>query len=118
MTCLCSGRADIRCDDRHCDLAGPGAAGDPNNCRICWLRLGRPLEGPSLISKVINFGKALVEHAAAGAKTVDAGLARLRLALCEECDYYSRSNDACAKCGCHMKLKTTWPEQHCPLGKW
>ncbi len=42
MTCLCTGRADIRCDENHCDIAGPGAPGDPNNCRICWLRLGMP----------------------------------------------------------------------------
>jgi len=45
--CLCSIRTDIRCDDTHCDIAGPGQPGNPNECRICWLRLNRHL--PSAI---------------------------------------------------------------------
>lgn len=40
--CLCSRRTDIRCDQSHCDLAGPGQPGNPNQCRTCWIRLGRP----------------------------------------------------------------------------
>jgi hypothetical protein len=43
LRCLCSNRKDIRCDATHCDLAGPGKPGDPNECRICWLRLNQPL---------------------------------------------------------------------------
>lgn len=35
--CLCTGRSDVRCDDRHCDLAHPtGAPGNPDQCVICW----------------------------------------------------------------------------------
>jgi hypothetical protein len=35
--CLCDGRADIRCDASHCDLASPiGAPGDSDRCVICW----------------------------------------------------------------------------------
>jgi hypothetical protein len=37
--CLCTGRDDIHCDDSHCDIAGPGEPGNPNQCRVCWLRL-------------------------------------------------------------------------------
>lgn len=39
FACLCDRRKDIRCDAVHCDLASPGAPGDPNQCRFCWLRL-------------------------------------------------------------------------------
>jgi hypothetical protein len=39
LPCLCDGRADIRCDEQHCDLAGPGSPGNPHQCRVCWLRL-------------------------------------------------------------------------------
>gem|GEM_PF-2959618 len=39
VPCLCDRRNDIRCDPTHCDLAGPGQAGNPNECRVCWLRL-------------------------------------------------------------------------------
>ena len=41
--CACHGRADIVCNDDHCDLAGPGGpAGSPEagQCRYCYLRLG------------------------------------------------------------------------------
>lgn len=41
IACLCHGRSDIRCDESHCDLAGHGRPGDPNQCRICWLRLNK-----------------------------------------------------------------------------
>lgn len=35
--CLCTGRADIRCDREHCDLAHPaGAPGDARKCVPCW----------------------------------------------------------------------------------
>lgn len=40
--CLCTNRKDIHCDESHCDLAGPGQPGNPNQCRTCWVRLGRP----------------------------------------------------------------------------
>lgn len=42
IPCLCDGRIDIRCDATHCDIAGPGQPGNPNECRVCWLRLQRP----------------------------------------------------------------------------
>jgi hypothetical protein len=41
IPCLCDGRTDIRCTEHHCDLAGPGEPGNPNECRVCWLRLGK-----------------------------------------------------------------------------
>lgn len=40
LPCLCDGRKDIRCVAEHCDIAGPGSPGNPNECRICWRRLG------------------------------------------------------------------------------
>lgn len=38
--CLCTGRADVVCTDTHCDLAtGCGQPGNPNECRVCSIRL-------------------------------------------------------------------------------
>lgn len=37
LPCPCDGRTDIRCDDTHCDIAGPVGEGI---CRVCWNRLG------------------------------------------------------------------------------
>ena len=45
VRCLCTGRTDIYCGPDRCDLAGVGAPGDANQCRICWLRLGSPVHG-------------------------------------------------------------------------
>lgn len=39
--CLCTRRADIVCNDFHCDLAGPGSPYNANECRVCWNRLGK-----------------------------------------------------------------------------
>ena len=36
----CKNRNDIVCTDTHCDIAGPGKPHEPNECRVCWLRLG------------------------------------------------------------------------------
>lgn len=42
VPCLCDGRIGMRCDEQYCDLAGPGAPDNPNQCRVCWLRLNQP----------------------------------------------------------------------------
>lgn len=39
-----------------------------------------------------------------------------RLALCTLCP--SRTNGDCAECGCPVDMKTSWPDQSCPLGQW
>ena len=39
-SCICDSRPEVRCGLDHCDLAGPGAPGDPSQCRICYIRLG------------------------------------------------------------------------------
>lgn len=44
----CRDNKVARCDDLHCDIAGPGEPGNPNQCRICWIRLGR---NPLVVSK-------------------------------------------------------------------
>lgn len=39
--CPCDGREDAECQEHSCKLAtGPGAPGNSNQCRHCWLRLG------------------------------------------------------------------------------
>lgn len=51
VPCLCDKRNDIRCDDVHCDLAGPGSPGDRNQCRVCWLRLRKPPASPKTLPR-------------------------------------------------------------------
>lgn len=53
-----------RCDDAHCDIAGPGAPGK-RECRLCWLRLGNPPKpvgtavAPPTVSKPVLLGDAI-----------------------------------------------------------
>jgi hypothetical protein len=57
--CLCTGRSDIRCDAGHCDLAGPGAPGDADQCRVCWLRLNQPAPAPQRVLPCLFLGPVL-----------------------------------------------------------
>ena len=43
-----------------------------------------------------------------------------RHAICwgEEPCMYMKDTGNCLKCGCNMKIKTTWRGQFCPIGKW
>ena len=41
VPCLCDLHPDIRCDATHCAIAGPGSPGNPHECRVCWIRLGK-----------------------------------------------------------------------------
>ncbi len=46
----------------------------------------------------------------------DKSLAKKRLDICEECEYYK--NYFCKKCGCVMAVKTKYKFMSCPVGKW
>jgi len=121
--CLCDGRTDIRCDDEHCDIAGPGAPGDPNNCRVCWNRLGRnPVKSPPQFARrVWNFINAAASHIRHGLPVVSEQEARRRLDICEGCkEWFDPESGRCNRpeCGCNMDVKVTWAEQRCPIGKW
>jgi hypothetical protein len=119
--CLCDHRADIRCDETHCDIAGPGAPQDANQCRVCWNRLGRPaVRGPRLLRRIWNYAKAVYWHRRFGKRMVTEAVARRRLDVCEACDHFDCEKRRCSRpeCGCNMDVKVTWAEQKCPLRKW
>ncbi len=87
-------------------------------------KAGRPMpiaieqgEGPSLLRKAINFGKAVAGHVAHGLPQAEPELRDKRRALCVLCDEFLPSK-ACRKCGCNVELKTAWAGESCPLGKW
>jgi len=83
-----------------------------------------PKPSPGLIRRAMNFGKALVNHLAAGSpKTTDLE-ATARQSICESCTgpggFYIAETDTCAhpSCGCKIRRKSRWKDQKCPLGKW
>jgi hypothetical protein len=73
---------------------------------------------PSLLRKAANFGKAIVDHVAAGMPTASDATVRERLATCQECDRFGAENRECLVCGCQLDIKVRWAEQRCPIGKW
>lgn len=71
---------------------------------------------PSLVQKAANFAVATVQHVAAGMPKSPEELAAERLAICGACDRLA--SGSCSLCGCQMKIKVTWADQKCPIGKW
>lgn len=78
--------------------------------------------GPSLMTKALNVGTAIVGHVANSAHQVPEEIAQQRLSICEsnECGYYRENsgNPNCGHCGCFLKIKTVWANEACPIGKW
>lgn len=45
-------------------------------------------------------------------------IAKERLEICEQCEYYKELTTQCIKCSCFMKVKSMWPSAKCPINKW
>jgi hypothetical protein len=109
------------------------------NCGVCKLALRSPQHAnrwdaeivveaakpqPSLFRKAVNFGKALVNHLAAGRPQTTDLEATARQSICESCTgpggFYIAETDTCVhpSCGCKIRRKSRWKDQKCPLGKW
>jgi len=71
---------------------------------------------PSLLTKAISFGKAVVSHAASGFAKVSDEVFEERMRICGECP--NLNGDACKLCGCNLKIKARWATQKCPASKW
>lgn len=74
-----------------------------------------------LAQQAKNLGRAVADHVRTGAKTTTGELQRQRVAICETCPDMGTSGvwaNRCKVCGCFMKVKASWAEQKCPLGKW
>jgi hypothetical protein len=36
----------------------------------------------------------------------------------QPCEYYFASQEMCTRCQCLVRVRTTTPGRHCPVGKW
>lgn len=118
MPCLCDGRTDIICTGTSCSIAGPGELGNPDSCRVCWVRLGKPaIQGPSLLRRLYNFGRAMFQFARSGAELVSTKEAQHRLTQCLPCEWYDQERDRCTsqECGCRISQKVWLKSERCPL---
>lgn len=69
-----------------------------------------------MIEKAAGFAYELARHVAAGLPKLKDHKVFTRLMVCESCDRYH--DRTCGICGCNMRIKASWAEQKCPLGKW
>jgi hypothetical protein len=82
-------------------------------------RISQPM--PSLATQAVNAAGALCQEAAAIVKSeppVDPTESQRRFAICEQCDCFNPDTARCSKCGCYMRVKTTFRTAVCPQGTW
>lgn len=79
------------------------------------------VEEPGALRKAQNLGRAVLEHAAGGMKSVTPEEKERRLSSCRGCEtYFDPVKVKCLhpSCGCRMSVKAGWQDQHCPIGRW
>lgn len=76
--------------------------------------------GPGLVTRAVNFGKAVVRHVADGLERATDAVIQQRLEICRTCPECDLTNLVCrnAGCGCFLRVKATWRSEDCPLSKW
>lgn len=79
-------------------------------------------QGPNLVKKTINLGKALFQHVIDGLGTTPDNVQQERIQTCRMCPFrHTSSNDlVCTHedCGCYIETKVTWASEECPIGLW
>lgn len=72
-----------------------------------------------LRNQIAAVGKHIVTSAQdiRGPKVSDE-LQKQRIDICHQCPHFYKPSTTCKKCGCFMSIKTWWPRQSCPIGKW
>ncbi len=71
------------------------------------------MTGPNFGRKALNFGKALVRHAADGFQRADDEVIAKREGLCNVCP--ANKIGECELCGCTKDGKETWRLERCAM---
>lgn len=79
-----------------------------------------PDQGPGLLKRAANYGKAVVRHVADGSKHVGDDVYLARLTICVDCPSFEPEQTRCKErsCGCRLTKKARWRSESCPLSKW
>lgn len=73
---------------------------------------------PSLGEMAANFGGAVLRDLKAGRPRRSAEQVEAILTICRGCDHWRADDQRCGKCGCWIRKKASWTQEHCKLGKW
>jgi hypothetical protein len=82
-------------------------------------RMAQPT--PSLASQAVSAAGAVCNEVAAIVKSeppVPPEEAERRFAICQGCEGFLPDAGRCSRCGCVMRVKTTFRTASCPLGNW
>jgi hypothetical protein len=101
------------CGKMKCRL-GKGVNGDVDleDCKAC-INEQESIEKPSLLDKVASVTKAVVKHVASGLPSIPDLEKQRRLDICGKCVH--NDGGTCRVCGCVLSVKTSLPNEKCPL---
>lgn len=105
------GHCPLLAEDQPC----PGQ----RNPRVCERAdPSSPEHAPGILTQILSFGVAVIQHVAAGAPQANEAQKNARLAICQACEHYEPGR--CRVCGCGLSMKAGWADQSCPLDppKW
>ncbi len=93
-----------------CDVSTPLGAERLSDMPTSSYLQTHPMNGPGLIRKAANFGKAVVKHVADGGKHVIDEVYLARLSVCANCPSLDPERMRCLEksCGCRLKVKARW----------
>lgn len=86
-------------------------------------------KSPDLSSRMINFGKAIVNHVSEGMPKCTQEQINSRLEVCKGCELFNKTSEdtgfcSHSSCGCNISKeqkflnKLAWADQKCPIDKW
>lgn len=75
---------------------------------------------PSITTQAVNFSTSIIKHVVGGLPQISDEEQKNRMSICEQCINFIKNEDnpRCSECGCYLKVKTSWANESCPIGKW
>lgn len=79
------------------------------------LKRAKNKRGPGPLNRAANFIRAATRHVMHGLPVVSDEERERRLTICRACEWFIAETERCRKCGCRMRTKASWQQEHCPL---
>jgi len=98
-----------------------GLSEPPPEGFIHSVKIDTGIKSPSIIQQIKNVTVSTIRHVAGGMPQVLDEERDARMAICKECPFFNNEdpeNPKCFKCGCYLKIKTSWALESCPEGRW
>ena len=70
------------------------------------------------MNTAVNFINSIINHAYNNFKYLPNDKIKLRLDICNECEFLDKDSFKCGLCGCYVKIKSGWASEKCPANKW